>query len=185
MRETATSRYAARWSRPDLMDARIALISGWREHMKSNRKPARRDRRATGATLAQIGRELDVRPDQLRAWKRLQREASGAGATPPGETQEQENRRLRREVATLRQEQAFVKKWRTSRKSRVEVRRVRVRLQRVSPAAGELACGYRRRADGPYSDRACRGRGNARASSRPTRSTIIRLLPTCWRASLT
>jgi transposase len=26
------------------------------------------ERRASGATLAQVGRELDVRPDQLRAW---------------------------------------------------------------------------------------------------------------------
>ena len=28
------------------------------------------ERRATGATLAQVGRERDVRPDQLRAWCR-------------------------------------------------------------------------------------------------------------------
>ena len=68
------------------------------------------ERRATGATLAQIGRELDVRPDQLRAWARQQREAHGEGSAMPGETVEQENRRLRREVATLRQEQAFAKK---------------------------------------------------------------------------
>lgn len=68
------------------------------------------ERRATGATLAQIGRELDVRPDQLRAWVRLQRKAAGTGTSLPGETPEQELRRLRREVATLRQEQAFAKK---------------------------------------------------------------------------
>ena len=67
-------------------------------------------RRADGASLTQIGRELEVRPDQLRAWTRLQREASGEGSAPAGETLEQENRRLRREVATLRQEQAFAKK---------------------------------------------------------------------------
>ena len=67
-------------------------------------------RRADGASLTQIGRELEVRPDQLRAWARVQREVSGEGAAPPGETLEQENRRLRREVATLRQEQAFAKK---------------------------------------------------------------------------
>lgn len=68
------------------------------------------ERRAAGATLAQVGRELDVRPDQLRAWARQQREALGVGSAVPGETVEQENRRLRREVATLRQEQAFAKK---------------------------------------------------------------------------
>lgn len=68
------------------------------------------ERRAAGATATQVGRELDVRPDQLRAWSRLQHEASGAGAPVAGETLEQENRRLRRELATLQQEQAFVKK---------------------------------------------------------------------------
>jgi len=67
-------------------------------------------RRAAGVSLAQIGRELDVRPEQLRTWARLQHEASVTSAAVPGETLEQENRRLRREVATLKQEQAFVKK---------------------------------------------------------------------------
>lgn len=66
------------------------------------------ERRAAGGTLTQVGRELDVRPDQLRAWSKRHREATGAGL--PGETVEQENRRLRREVAVLRQEQAFAKK---------------------------------------------------------------------------
>lgn len=68
------------------------------------------ERRAEGATLAQVGRELEVRPDQLRAWARQQRLDHGRGAAVPGETVEQENRRLRREVAVLRQEQAFAKK---------------------------------------------------------------------------
>jgi transposase-like protein len=96
--------------------------------MKSNKKSERRERRefsaefkaeavrlmaerrAEGATLAQVGRELDVRPDQLRAWRRHQRGASGAGSAIPGETLEQENRRLRHENTVLRQEQAFAKK---------------------------------------------------------------------------
>jgi transposase len=96
--------------------------------MKSNRKAVRRERRAfsaefkaeavrvvaerraEGATLTQIGRELDVRPDQLRAWTRQQGRENGAGRSVPGESVEQENRRLRREVAVLRQEQAFAKK---------------------------------------------------------------------------
>ena len=68
------------------------------------------ERRAVGASLSQIGRELDVRPDQLRGWGRVQQEASETGTRHPGETAEQEIRRLRREVATLRQEQAFAKK---------------------------------------------------------------------------
>jgi transposase len=68
------------------------------------------ERRALGVSLAQIGRELDVRPDQLRAWARAREPEHGADAPRPGETLEQENRRLRREVAVLREEQAFAKK---------------------------------------------------------------------------
>ena len=68
------------------------------------------EQRARGVTLVQVGRELDVRPDQLRRWTREQRQESGVGASVPGETLEQENRRLRREVEVLRQEQAFAKK---------------------------------------------------------------------------
>jgi transposase len=68
------------------------------------------ERRPLGVTLAQVGRELDVRPDLLRAWARQQGGERDSGAARPGETMEQENRRLRREVAVLRQEQAFAKK---------------------------------------------------------------------------
>ena len=68
------------------------------------------ERRAAGASLTQIGRALDVRPDQLREWTRQQARAYATGTGLPGETVEQENRRLRREVAVLRQEQAFAKK---------------------------------------------------------------------------
>jgi transposase len=68
------------------------------------------ERRAEGATLAQISRELDVRPEQLRAWTRAQTQDASVGGAMPGETAEQEVRRLRREIAVLRQEQAFAKK---------------------------------------------------------------------------
>ena len=68
------------------------------------------ERRALGVSLAQVGRELDVRPDLLREWVRQQGVASGAGSAVSGETPEQELRRLRRENAVLRQEQAFAKK---------------------------------------------------------------------------
>ena len=66
------------------------------------------ERRALGVTLAQIGRQLDVWPDPLRALAREQ--AGGVGAPIPGEAADQELRRLRREVAVLRQESAFAKK---------------------------------------------------------------------------
>ena len=59
--------------------------------------------------LAEIARELQIRPDQLRHWK--QQLTRAAGAVPPsGETTEQELRRLRREVQVLRQERDFLKK---------------------------------------------------------------------------
>jgi len=93
------------------------------------------ERRALGVTLAQVGRELDVRPDQLRRRTRELRRDSENGSAVPGETAEQEVRRLRREVAVLRQEQAFAKKWRcTSRRSRVEVRRDHSPSERVRSA---------------------------------------------------
>lgn len=65
------------------------------------------ERRAAGGTLAELGREFDLRPDQIRAWERQLREV---GTDAPIETPEQELRRLRRENAVLRQEQAFAKK---------------------------------------------------------------------------
>jgi transposase len=91
--------------------------------MKSNKKERRRGftrefkaeavrlfaERPAGVSIAQLSRELDVRPGQLRTWARQQRDDRGDTAIP-GETLEQENRRLRREVAVLRQEQAFAKK---------------------------------------------------------------------------
>ena len=68
------------------------------------------ERRASGVPLTQIGRELDVRPDQVRAWVRAARLERAPDAASPGESLEQEVRRLRREVGVLRQEQAFAKK---------------------------------------------------------------------------
>lgn len=68
-----------------------------------------RERRAIGVSVTQIGRELDVRPDQLRAWAH-QLEKAGSVRPGTGETLEQEVRRLRREVETLRQEREFAKK---------------------------------------------------------------------------
>lgn len=68
-----------------------------------------RERRALGVSLAQIGRELNVRADQLRAWERDERKLVGEAGVP-GETPEQELHRLRRENAVLRQEKEFAKK---------------------------------------------------------------------------
>ena len=67
------------------------------------------ERRALGMSAAQVGRELEVRPDQLSAWAREPARDARLGSRVAGESPEQELRRLRREVAVLRQEQAFAK----------------------------------------------------------------------------
>ena len=69
-----------------------------------------RQRRAEGVSLAQIGRELGIRPNMLWYWAK-QLDGGGTGPTvPAAETLEEENRRLRRENAILRQEREFAKK---------------------------------------------------------------------------
>jgi len=65
---------------------------------------------AGGRPLSQVARELEVRPEQLRGWKRTL-EAKGLVQRVAGrESLEEENRRLRREVAVLRMERDFAKK---------------------------------------------------------------------------
>ena len=63
----------------------------------------------SGRPLAQIARELTVRTEQLRRWRRQ------LGAVKPdraagSETEAQELRRLRRELEITRQERDFLKK---------------------------------------------------------------------------
>ena len=75
-----------------------------------------RRRRAEGVSLSQIGRELGIGPTLLWEWARkLDGGGTGPVAEPgsgrfAGETMEEENRRLRRENAILRQEREFAKK---------------------------------------------------------------------------
>jgi transposase len=69
------------------------------------------ERRAAGVSVTQIGRELEVRPDQLREWaRRLAEREGGLAAAGVVETPEQELKRLRREVARLKEAEAFAKK---------------------------------------------------------------------------
>lgn len=69
------------------------------------------ERRSQGWTLAQVGRELEVRPDQLREWaRRVSEREGGLAAAGVVETPEQELQRLRRENARLKEEREFAKK---------------------------------------------------------------------------
>ena len=66
--------------------------------------------------LAQMARELGLRPDMLRTWKRQAESRAGLtrGDVFPGNgkltSQEEEIRRLRRELEQTKQENAFLKK---------------------------------------------------------------------------
>jgi transposase len=74
-----------------------------------------RRRRAEGVPISQIARELDVGPALLWQWAQAL-DGRGTGgreqvsSPPTEETLEEEVRRLRREVVTLRQEREFAKK---------------------------------------------------------------------------
>lgn len=70
----------------------------------------------SGKPQAQIARELGIRPDMLRSWKRQAEGRAGFAAEDvfPGNghqpSQDEELRRLRRENDVLRQERDFLKK---------------------------------------------------------------------------
>lgn len=71
------------------------------------------ERRAAGATVGRVARELGLRPNQLREWaEQLTAPTTGpvTAVSASGETLEQEVRRLRRENARLTEEAAFAKK---------------------------------------------------------------------------
>jgi transposase len=67
------------------------------------------ERRLQGVTLAQVGRELSVRPEMLHRWERQYGGKSRADVIETADL-EQEVQRLRRENDVLRQENAFAKK---------------------------------------------------------------------------
>jgi transposase len=69
-----------------------------------------------GRSVAQVARELGIRPDMLRNWKRQAQGRAGLASSDvfPGTgqwpSQEQELHRLRRENERLRQERDLLKK---------------------------------------------------------------------------
>jgi transposase len=73
------------------------------------------ERRAHGVSVQQIGRDLDVRPELLRVWAHQLAAQGGAPLADvfPGQgrlpSEQDEVRRLEREVKRLAQENAFLK----------------------------------------------------------------------------
>lgn len=63
-----------------------------------------------GRPVSQVARELELRPEQLRDWKKKLIARGDLTAPVRVETAEDEVRRLRRELAVLRQEHEFLGK---------------------------------------------------------------------------
>lgn len=63
-----------------------------------------------GRPVNQVARELEIRPEQLRGWKK---QLLGSGAVAPPvrtETLDEELRRVKRELEVVKQERDFLKK---------------------------------------------------------------------------
>jgi transposase len=61
-------------------------------------------------SISQVARDLGVSVWTLRGWVKKHREKSGADQPRRAETVEEENKRLKRELAILRQERDILKK---------------------------------------------------------------------------
>ncbi len=64
----------------------------------------------SGRAVAQIARELGVNEQTLHQWKRQATASDGRGVVPDHFAQQQENRRLRRELARVTEERDILKK---------------------------------------------------------------------------
>jgi transposase len=61
----------------------------------------------SGRPVSQVARELELRPEQLREWRR---QLGTATRTAPASPESEELRRLRRELEITRQERDFLKR---------------------------------------------------------------------------
>jgi len=61
----------------------------------------------SGRRLSEVARELGIRPEQLREWRR---QFGTETPAPPASAETDELRRLRRELEITRQERDFLKK---------------------------------------------------------------------------
>lgn len=91
-------------------DAKVRQRRSFSEEFKTEAVRRLHERRAEGGTLAGVARELDVGENLLRGWAQRLTASDTSLAAGAVETPEQELRRLRRENAVLKQEQAFAKK---------------------------------------------------------------------------
>lgn len=60
--------------------------------------------------LSEVARELAIRPEQLRTWRKQLQAAGTVAVLPRVETAEEEVRRLKRELEVVRQERDFLEK---------------------------------------------------------------------------
>lgn len=63
-----------------------------------------------GRSIAEVARDIGVRPEQLRLWKKQAQAAGLVPRVPSGESVDEEVRRLKRELEVMRQERDFAKK---------------------------------------------------------------------------
>ena len=63
-----------------------------------------------GRSVVAVARDIDVKPEQLRAWKKRFLDKGLVKAPERTEDADEENRRLRRELEVVRQERDFLKK---------------------------------------------------------------------------
>jgi len=64
----------------------------------------------TGRTVAVVARELGIQESTLGRWVNLHKDRQSAGDTPLSESEQVELARLRKEVAELKLDRAFLKK---------------------------------------------------------------------------
>jgi transposase len=77
-----------------------------REFSKEFKREAVRLAYESGRRLADVARELELRPDMIRRWRR----EFGGGAKGAESAAEQEVRRLQRELSLVREERDILKK---------------------------------------------------------------------------
>jgi len=96
---------------PSIFEGRRCLMTKMRRAFTPEfKQEAVRQVTELGRPLSQVTRELKVRPEQLRGWKKQLQSSGAVAPVERVESAEDEVRRLRRELAVLRQEHEFLGK---------------------------------------------------------------------------